>query len=149
MTVLRTVASRIREFRTSYGGGKGISQEELAKELKIAPNTISRWETGTYKPGIDDLERLARFFNASILEFFPEEKGAVHETPHNCQRSFFCLVSLTNRIKRDLEFSFAAGLRRAAEIARRANEGLTEPAACDKDCGLHIAVAIEMEAGRW
>lgn len=80
MSLLEYVGRQIRDLRTSYRGGQGLSQEELAKELKIAANTISRWETATYRPTIEDLERLARFFEVSILEFFPPE-----ETPSNNQ----------------------------------------------------------------
>jgi len=73
MTLVGHVGRRIREFRTSYGSGAGISQDALSKALGVASNTISRWETGTYRPTIEDLERLAQFFSKSILEFFPNE----------------------------------------------------------------------------
>ena len=73
MSLTEQVGQRIREFRTSYGGGTGISQDALAKALGVAPNTVSRWETGVYKPTIEDLDRLARFLGKSILEFFPNE----------------------------------------------------------------------------
>lgn len=72
MTIINYVASKILELRTSYGG-RGISQEELAKALEKSTNTVSRWETATYKPSIEDLDKLARFFKVSILEFFPSE----------------------------------------------------------------------------
>jgi transcriptional regulator with XRE-family HTH domain len=71
MNLLEYAGKRIQELRASYGGGRGISQDELAKALKISANTISRWETATYRPSIEDLETLARFFNVSIMEFFP------------------------------------------------------------------------------
>jgi transcriptional regulator with XRE-family HTH domain len=73
MSLTEHVGQRIREFRTSYGGGTGMSQDALSKALGVAPNTVSRWETGTYKPTIEDLDRLARFFGKSIMEFFPKE----------------------------------------------------------------------------
>lgn len=73
MSITEQVGQRIREFRTSYGGGTGMSQDALSKALDIAPNTVSRWETGVYKPTIEDLDRLARFFGISILEFFPSD----------------------------------------------------------------------------
>jgi transcriptional regulator with XRE-family HTH domain len=72
------IANRIRGLRSAYAG-KGLSQEALAKELEVATNTVSRWETGTYKPAIDDLERLARFFGVSILDFFPKEESHINE----------------------------------------------------------------------
>ena len=50
-----------------------MSQEALAREVKVAANTISRWETCTYRPSLEDLERLARFFEVSITTFFPPD----------------------------------------------------------------------------
>lgn len=73
MTLYEYVAAKIRELRTSFGGPNGISQEALAEKLEVATNTISRWETGAYKPSLEDLEKLSRFFGKSILEFFPKE----------------------------------------------------------------------------
>lgn len=64
------IGQKIRDLRLAYPKG-ALSQEALAKELKIAANTISRWETGTYKPTPEDLDRLARFFRISITVFFP------------------------------------------------------------------------------
>jgi len=73
MEVLDYLAARIRELRVSYNSGEGLSQESLATHLKVAPNTISRWETGTYRPSVTDLERMSRFFGVSINSFFPSE----------------------------------------------------------------------------
>ncbi len=65
------IGQKIRELRESYPGGK-LSQEALAIQLKVASNTVSRWETGTYKPTAEDLDKLARFFKVSIKVFFPD-----------------------------------------------------------------------------
>jgi len=73
MDLLDYLAARIKELRVSYNSGEGLSQDSLATHLKVAPNTISRWETGTYRPGVKDLERLSRFFGVSIISFFPPE----------------------------------------------------------------------------
>jgi transcriptional regulator with XRE-family HTH domain len=73
MELLDHVAAKIRDLRLSYNNGEGLSQESLAIHLKVAPNTISRWETGTYRPSLKDLERLSRFFGVSIMWFFPTE----------------------------------------------------------------------------
>ncbi len=64
------IGNKIRELRTHYPAGT-MSQDALAASIKVAANTVSRWETGTYKPTPDDLDKLARFFNVSILTFFP------------------------------------------------------------------------------
>lgn len=79
MTLLRYVASRIRELRLNYDGGKGLSQEALATAIDKTANTVSRWETGTYKPTIEELEKLSRFFGVSISNFFPPEGSAAND----------------------------------------------------------------------
>ena len=33
----------------------------------------SRWETGTYRPSVKDLEKITRFFGVSIMSFFPQD----------------------------------------------------------------------------
>ena len=60
------IGQKIRELR-SQGG---LSQGKLAAELDVAANTVSRWETGTYKPTPEDLDKLARFFAVPISTFF-------------------------------------------------------------------------------
>jgi transcriptional regulator with XRE-family HTH domain len=64
------IGKKIKELRTKYGA-QGISQEELAKQIKTSANTISRWETGAYKPSAMDLHNLAKFFGVNISVFFP------------------------------------------------------------------------------
>jgi transcriptional regulator with XRE-family HTH domain len=65
------IGRRIRELRLAHPEG-ALSQEALAAKLLVAPNTVSRWETGTYEPTAKDLESLARFFSVSITTFFPD-----------------------------------------------------------------------------
>lgn len=73
MELLDHIAARLKDLRVSYNSGEGLSQESLASQLKVAPNTISRWETGTYRPSVKDLEKISRFFGVSIISFFPSE----------------------------------------------------------------------------
>ena len=69
--IYEQIGRKIRELREAYPKGK-LSQEALATQLKIASNTVSRWETGTYKPTPEDLDKLSRFFKVSIKVFFPD-----------------------------------------------------------------------------
>jgi len=73
MDLLDHLAATIRDLRLNYNSGEGLSQEKLAVQLKVAPNTISRWETGTYCPSVVDLERIARFFGVGMMAFVPSE----------------------------------------------------------------------------
>ena len=73
MDLLGHLAETLRELRVSYNHGEGLSQQALAIQLKVVPNTISRWETGTYCPSFTDVERIARFFGVPIITFVPSE----------------------------------------------------------------------------
>ncbi len=53
---------RLKEIRKS----KGISQLKLAMDLNTNQNTISRYETGEREPGINELIKLADYFNISV-----------------------------------------------------------------------------------
>ena len=75
LDLMEFVGHRLRQLRALHGGGKGTSQETLAKAIGVSTNTISRWETATYKPTVEDLEKLATFFGTSIVEFFPKHEA--------------------------------------------------------------------------
>ena len=45
---------------------KEISQLKLSIELNMSQNTISRYETGDREPGINELIKLADYFNVSV-----------------------------------------------------------------------------------
>ena len=53
---------RLKELRKK----KGISQLKLATDLNTTQNTISRYETGEREPGIDELIKIADYFNVSV-----------------------------------------------------------------------------------
>ena len=113
LNLMEYVGKRIRDLRENYGEGQGISQEALAKELQVAPNTISRWETATYKPSLEDLEKLARFFTVSILQFFPREEAEKDEPLTALLRTAKQLNSKdVNELRRYAEFRRAQSLYR-------------------------------------
>lgn len=53
---------RLKELRKK----KGLSQLRLATELNTTQNTVSRYETGEREPGIDELIKIADYFNVSV-----------------------------------------------------------------------------------
>ncbi len=65
------IGQKIRELRENYGA-KGASQEEVARAVGTTANTVSRWESATYKPSVRDLHKLSRFFGVGIAVFIPE-----------------------------------------------------------------------------
>jgi transcriptional regulator with XRE-family HTH domain len=73
------IGKRIRELRTKSAGG-GLSQEDLAGAIGTNANTISRWETAVYKPTLDDLSMLSKFFNVPITYFLPDSEPSPRTT---------------------------------------------------------------------
>lgn len=53
---------RLKEIRKS----KGVSQLKMAMDLNTSQNTISRYETGEREPGINELIKIADYFNVSV-----------------------------------------------------------------------------------
>ena len=120
MDLLDHVAAKIRDLRVSYNSGEGLSQESLAAHLKVAPNTISRWETGTYRPSLTDVERIARFFGVSIMSFLPSEMIDEEEDEN---------LKALLRTARQLHPADLEELRKYAEFrrARGIQQGKTRP----------------------
>ena len=120
MDLLDQIAARLKDLRVNYNSGEGLSQESLATHLKVAPNTISRWETGTYRPSVKDLEKISRFFGVSMNSFFPSE--TVNEDDDENLKALL-------RTARQLHPADLEELRKYAEFrkARSIYQGKTRP----------------------
>lgn len=107
------IGERIRGLRQNCGGRK-LSQEDLAEKMKTTANTISRWETGTYKPSAEDLHKLSKIFGVSISVFFPNM-----ENPH-----LNALMSATGELaENDIkELTEYAQFRKARQILKDAKK---------------------------
>lgn len=68
------IGTRIKKLRKAHGE-KGIPQEDLGNAMGTTSNTISRWESGIYKPSAKDLHKLAEFFGVNISTFFPKTEN--------------------------------------------------------------------------
>ncbi len=61
-----TLASRLKELRKE----KGLTLEQIARDLSTTSMTISRYENGLREPKGDMLNSLANYFNVSIDYLF-------------------------------------------------------------------------------
>lgn len=57
--------SRYEQLKTE----KGVSDYEVAKATGVAPSTLSAWKKGDYKPKVDKLLLIARYFGVSVETF--------------------------------------------------------------------------------
>jgi transcriptional regulator with XRE-family HTH domain len=71
MNIYEHVAHRIRYFREQ----SQLTQDQVAKVLGVSTNTISRWETATYKIALDDLQKVAQVFGLRTSMLLPFEEA--------------------------------------------------------------------------
>lgn len=57
---------------------KGLTQSELADELSVTPQSVSRWEKGLAYPDIEKLPQLSKLFDVSIDELMGNGKSKLH-----------------------------------------------------------------------
>lgn len=113
-----TIGARIKQLRTEYGKGIGMSQDELAYKMKTTANTISRWEGAVYKPSAMDLHRLAKIFGVGISAFFPNM-----ETPQKLQGLMSALGELgESDLDEITQYAMFRKARRELEAAKKAKK---------------------------
>lgn len=71
---------KLQELRKN----KGMTQEELAKELFVSRTAISKWESGKGYPSIDSLKEISKFFSVTIDELLSSEELITAAKEENC-----------------------------------------------------------------
>ncbi len=66
------VAQKIKIFMME----NGISQRELAKKMKVAPQTVSQFLGGKYDLRMETIEKISKALGAPGNYFFAEVKGS-------------------------------------------------------------------------
>lgn len=56
---------------------KGITQEELANELKVSSQAVSKWENNTSCPDISLLTQIADYFGVSVDDLLREQEEMI------------------------------------------------------------------------
>lgn len=64
---------KIKYFREK----KGYTQEDLASELLISRQSISKWENGINEPDIETIKKLCQIFDCSLAELIDDDKTVV------------------------------------------------------------------------
>ena len=67
------IGKNIRRLRKQ----RGMSQEELARELDVSRAAVTQWETGWSKPRMGTIERLSAFFGVSKSEIIDGPSAAL------------------------------------------------------------------------
>ena len=89
-----TIGSRIAKFRKA----KGMTQEELANQLGVSSQAVSKWENDASCPDISLLPQLCRVLGISTDELLTGKNDEVKLVPVEQRKS---LDDLTLRVKVD------------------------------------------------
>ncbi len=68
-----TLGEKIYELRTQ----RNLSQGDLANELNVSRQSISKWENGNSTPDLEKIVKLAEIFNVSLDELIKNEEKEV------------------------------------------------------------------------
>ena len=66
------LGEKIKQLRQK----SGLTQEQMAKKLNVANQTVSKWETGTASPDLSLIVPIARIFGVTTDELFDYSETA-------------------------------------------------------------------------
>ena len=75
----------------------GLSQEQLAEQLNVSRQAISKWESGTSIPESDKLIAISNFFNVSLDYLMKEDNDQSKDTPQTEQSESAQVADRTQR----------------------------------------------------
>jgi len=79
-----TIGERLYKLRKD----KNISQEELANELNVSRQTISKWETGESSPDFDKIIPLCNYFNITSDELLSGKENIIEANKEQNKKIF-------------------------------------------------------------
>lgn len=87
----RSLGEQIKALREEHR----VTQKDLAEALCVVNSTISNWENNRRQPSIDELRRIADFFNESLSVFDTVFHEARFVSPHDINPSVYQMVEST------------------------------------------------------
>ena len=87
---IKVVGAYLAELRKE----NNLTQEQLGEKLGVTNKTISRWETGTYLPPVDILEKLSDMYGITINEIISGRKLTETEYKKEAEKN---IKSVLNR----------------------------------------------------
>ncbi len=94
-----TIGEKIYQLRTS----QKLSQEQLAFDLNVARQTISKWENNSMQPTTENVKLLCEYFNveSSYLLSDKSDNNSILEVEENSTVTSEIAVSEDNQIKQN------------------------------------------------
>lgn len=90
---MSTFSKRFKELRRSLN----LTQDDLAKKLKLSKSSISMYENGNREPDFETLELIADFFNVDMNYLL----GKTNKTTRILNRQQYELLSIYDQLNDD------------------------------------------------
>lgn len=87
---------KIGQFISECRREKKITQEELAEQLNISVNAVSKWERGLNLPDYYNLQTLCNILEISLNDFFAGEHLKEGEIEKQSERNILSILKFTN-----------------------------------------------------
>ena len=84
----------------------GLSQEQLAEQLNVSRQAISKWESGASIPESDKLIAISNYFNVSLDYLMKEDNEQSKDTPQTEQSKS---AQMADRTQRSVGFIICIG----------------------------------------
>ena len=103
-----------------------LTQNEVAEELHVSPQSISKWERGEALPSVEFLPKLAEIYNCKIDDFFNEKISIEVKIPQtmSVDKTFKELKSLFEEYKQGKEIVLDEKYKKSFEFIKKTAEFL-------------------------
>ena len=116
-----TLGERIQKYRKM----KGLSQEELGKQLHVSRQTISKWESNQSSPDIQSCKAMADVFGISLEELLDESKKIKTEQS-NSHRNMIIIFGIVIFLAFIMESYVAVKMSERMDALEEANSSLQQ-----------------------
>ena len=72
-----TLGENLQKLRAA----KGLSQEEVARQLYVSRQSVSKWENDAAEPGVENLKTLAKLYGVTLDQLLLGEDPAPEDNP--------------------------------------------------------------------
>ncbi|MDR0810812.1 MAG: helix-turn-helix transcriptional regulator [Paludibacter sp.] len=101
---------------TDLRKNRGLSQEELATDLKISQSSVSNYELGASKPDTDTLKKIADYFQVPVSYLFSDDKFIFQNNTSNGGNSGYMINSTLNIMSEKLIELYELRLKEKDEV---------------------------------
>ena len=105
-----------------------LTQNDVAEQLHVSPQSISKWERGEALPSVEFLPKLAEIYNCKIDDFFNEKISVEVEIPQSepIDKTFKELKKLYDDYRQGQEIVLDEKQNKAFEFIKKVSEFLTK-----------------------